>query len=161
MFWRRFIYQNNNSSTEHKTLFWAGWNMGFIQQKITIVKIRKPSENNVNDDLQFLGNSLGLFNMRDKDKSCFRVFIELLKAAKRKQPISSDELAFRLGLTRGTVVHHINKLREAGIVVHEGKSYFLRVDKLQSLIQELRKDIMRTCDDLESIATEIDKELRL
>ncbi|MBW2971963.1 winged helix-turn-helix domain-containing protein [Candidatus Woesearchaeota archaeon] len=135
--------------------------MAFIHQKITIVKIRKPTEKNVNDDLQFLGNSLGLFNLRDKDKSCFRVFIELLKAAKRRQPISSDELAYRLGLTRGTVVHHINKLMEAGIVVHEGKRYFLRVDKLEALIQEIRKDLMRTCDDLQGIAQEIDKELRL
>ncbi|MBU2560993.1 MAG: winged helix-turn-helix domain-containing protein [Nanoarchaeota archaeon] len=135
--------------------------MAFIHQKITIVKIRRPTEKNVNDDLQFLGNSLGLFNLRDKDKSCFRVFIELLKAAKRKQPISSDELAYRLGLTRGTVVHHINRLMEAGIVIHESKRYFLRVDRLQLLIQELRKDIMRTCDDLEDIAKEIDGELRL
>ncbi|MBN1544635.1 winged helix-turn-helix transcriptional regulator [Candidatus Woesearchaeota archaeon] len=135
--------------------------MAFIHQKITIVKIRRPTEKNVNDELQFLGNSLGLFNLRDKDKSCFRVFIELLKAAKRKQPISSDELAFRLGLTRGTVVHHVNRLMEAGIVVHEGKSYFLRVDRLEALIQELRKDLMRTCDDLQDIAKEIDNELRL
>ncbi|MFH1064620.1 MAG: winged helix-turn-helix domain-containing protein [Candidatus Woesearchaeota archaeon] len=135
--------------------------MTFIHQKITIVKIRKPTEHNVNDDLQFLGNSLGLFNMRDKDKSCFRVFIELLKAAKQKRPISSDELAYRLGLTRGTVVHHINKLMDSGIVVHEGSRYFLRVDKLESLIQELRKDIMRTCDDLQDIAKEIDSGLNL
>jgi len=135
--------------------------MTFIHQRITIVKIRRPAEHNVNDELQFLGNSLGLFNLRDKDKSCFRVFIELLKAAKRKQPISSDELAYRLTLTRGTVVHHVNKLMESGIVVHEGKRYFLRVDRLETLIQEIRKDVERTCVDLENIAKEIDKELGL
>ena len=55
--------------------------MAFIHQRITIVKIRKPVTTDVNEELQFLGNSLGLFNLRDKDKSCFRVFIELLKAA--------------------------------------------------------------------------------
>ncbi len=135
--------------------------MAFIQQRITIVKIRRPAEKNVNDDLQYIGNSLGLFNLRDKDKSCFRVFIELLKAAKRKQPISSDELAFRLDLTRGTVVHHINRLKESGIVVHEGKRYFLRVDKLEELIKEIKDDVAKTCDDLELIAKEIDKELGL
>ncbi|NQU79452.1 HTH domain-containing protein [Candidatus Woesearchaeota archaeon] len=135
--------------------------MSIIHQRITIMRMRKPNTHDVNDELQFLGNSLGLFNLRDKDKSCFRVFIELLKAAKRKQPISSDELAFRLGLTRGTVVHHINKLREAGIVVHEGRRYFLRVDRLENLISEIRKDLMRTCDDLESIAKDIDSELGL
>ena len=135
--------------------------MAFIHQRITIVKMRKPTSQNVNDELQFLGDSLGLFSLRDKDKSCFRVFIELLKAAKRRQPISSDELAFRLGLSRGTVVHHINKLRESGIVVHEGKRYFLRVDKLETLIQEIRKDVTRTCDDLEKMAKEIDGALGL
>ncbi len=135
--------------------------MVFIHQKITIIKIRKPTSQDVNDDLQFLGNSLGLFNLRDKDKSCFRVFIELLKAAKQKRPISSDELAYRLQLTRGTVVHHINKLKEAGIVIHEGKRYFLRVDKLESLIQEIRKDMQRTFDDLQTMAKEIDSNLGL
>ena len=89
------------------------------------------------------------------------MFVELLKAAKQKRPISSDELAFRLNLTRGTVVHHINKLKEAGIVVHEGKRYFLRVDRLETLIKEIRKDIMRTCDDLQEIAKEIDGGLGL
>ena len=135
--------------------------MAFIHQKITIVKIRKPTTDNVNDELQFFGNSLGLFGLRDKDKSCFRVFIELLKAAKRKQPISSDELAYRLELTRGTVVHHINRLMASGIVVHEGNRYFLRVDKLESLIEEIKKDAMRMIDDLEEIAKEIDTELGL
>jgi biotin operon repressor len=133
----------------------------YVHQKITIVKIQRPTSKNVNDELQFLGNSLGLFNLRDKDKSCFRVFIELLKAAKRKQPISSDELAYRLKLTRGTVIHHINKLQEAGIVVHDGTRYFLRVDKLQALIAEIKRDVMRTCDDLQEIAKMIDEELGL
>jgi len=133
----------------------------YIHQKITIVKIQRPTSKNVNDELQFLGNSLGLFNLRDKDKSCFRVFIELLKAAKRKQPISSDELAYRLKLTRGTVVHHINKLQEAGIVVHDGTRYFLRVEKLQALIEEIKRDVTRTCDDLQEIAKMIDEELGL
>lgn len=135
--------------------------MAFIQQRVTIVKIRRPAESSVNDSLQYLGNSLGLFNLRDKDKSCFRVFIELLKAAKRKQALTSDELAFKLSLTRGTVVHHINKLIEAGIVIHDGNNYFLRVDKLEALIEELRRDVDRTIDDLQEIAKEIDGELRL
>ncbi len=135
--------------------------MTFIHQKITILKIRRPDAKNINENLQFFGDSLGLFNLRDKDKSCFRVFVELLKAAKKKHPISSDELAFRLSLTRGTVIHHINKLKSAGIVIHEGKRYFLRVDKLESLINEIRKDILRTCEDLEGIAKDIDKELSL
>ncbi len=135
--------------------------MVFIRQRITIVQIRKPAEHNVNQELQWLGTSLGLFNIRDKDKSCFRVFIELLKSAKTHHMITSDELAARLGLSRGTIIHHINKLMESGLVVHEGNKYILRVENLVSLIEELEKDIERACDDLKEVAKEIDSRLGL
>ncbi len=130
-------------------------------QKITIINIRKPGQKNLNQELQWLGNSLGLFNLRDKDKSCFRVFIELLKDAKHKQPSTSDELAAKLGLSRGTIIHHINKLMESGIVVNEKNRYFLRVDNLRELINEVEKDIKRACDDLKEVATDIDDKLEL
>ena len=135
--------------------------MIFIRQRITIVNIRKPAKHNVNQELQWIGSSLGLFNIRDKDKSCFRVFIELLKSAKAKQTVTSDELASRLSLSRGTVIHHINKLMESGLVIHEGNRYTLRMENLKSLIEEVEKDIKRACEDLKEIAKEIDERLGL
>ncbi|MCH8003139.1 MAG: HTH domain-containing protein [Nanoarchaeota archaeon] len=125
------------------------------------MNIRKPVQKNVNQELQWLGSSLGLFNLRDKDKSCFRVFIELVKTAKRGIPLSSDELAYRLGLSRGTVVHHIHKLLESGIVVQAPRGYILRVDNLRELIDEVEKDLRRTCEDLRSMAEDIDESLGL
>ena len=133
--------------------------MVFIRQKITIVSIRKPAESNVNQELQWLGTSLGLFNLRDKDKSCFRIFIELLKSAKKRETLTSDELALRLDLTRGTIIHHMNRLMESGLVVHEKNRYTLRVESLSSLIDEVEKDIQRTCEDLKRIALDLDKRL--
>ena len=135
--------------------------MVYIRQRITIVQIRKPAERNVNQELQWLGTSLGLFNLRDKDKSCFRLFIELLKSAKRHETLTSDELSARLDLSRGTIIHHINRLMESGLVVHEGNTYTLRVDTLRSLIEELEKDLKRSLEDLKEVANEIDKTLRL
>ena len=135
--------------------------MVYIRQRITIVNIRKPAEHNVNQELQWLGSSLGLFNLRDKDKSCFRAFIELLKSAKAHQTLTSDGLAERLNLSRGTIIHHINRLMESGIVIHEGNAYILRVENLKSLIDEVEKDIKRACDDLKEVAKEIDNRLGL
>ncbi len=132
-----------------------------FHQRITIIKSRKPVEHNINQKLQWLGSSLGLFNLRDKDKSCFRIFIELLKAAKRRHPLSSDELAFRLNLSRGTVIHHITKLMESGIVVAYKNKYMLRVDNLKELINEVEADLKRTCDGLKAVAEDIDKKLGL
>lgn len=131
-----------------------------IHHKITIVSLRKPART-LNDELQWVGTSLGLFNLRDKDKSCFRVFIELLKAAKLDRALTSDELSENLGLARGTVIHHINKLIDAGIVVHHGKRYMLRVNNLTSLVDEIKKDAERAFSDLKRVADDIDQMLGL
>jgi predicted transcriptional regulator len=135
--------------------------MRIVHQRFTIIHTRKPLHPTVNDELQWLGTSLGLFGERDKDKSAFRIFLELLKAAKRGHPLSSDELAHMLKLTRGTVVHHLNNLMESGLVVHDGKRYWLRDPRLENLLEELRRDMERTIDDLKRAAKEIDETLQL
>jgi len=128
-----------------------------LHQRITIINVRKPSKGDINQELQFFGTSLGLFNLRDKDKSCFRIFIELLKSAKQKKELTSDELAAKLKLSRGTIIHHINRLMESGLVIHDGNRYLLRVDNLQTLVEEVEKDIKRTTEDLKNIAKDIDE----
>ncbi|MBL7050787.1 winged helix-turn-helix transcriptional regulator [Candidatus Woesearchaeota archaeon] len=133
--------------------------MASSYQRITIIKIRKPLKKDINDELQWLGASLGLFNLRDKDKSCFRIFVELLKISKKGVSISSDELAFKAGLSRGTVIHHINKLIDAGLVVTNDRKYILRENKLAPLIDELENDMKRTYNTLKEIAKDIDNKI--
>ncbi len=129
--------------------------------KITFIRIRKPLRTTLNEELQWFGNSLGLFNLRDRDKSCFRVFIELLKAAKMRHPLSSDEIAFSLKLSRATVVHHINNLIERGMVSQIRKKYTLRQAKLKDLMEDLRQDSEKTYKELEKAADRIDEMLGL
>lgn len=128
----------------------------YITKRFTIIRITKPIEKDINKELQWLGSSLGLFNLRDKDKSCFRIFIELLKAARMHELLSSDDLADRLDLTRGTVIHHINKLMDSGIVIYTQRRYCLRVDKLEQLIDELKRDLEKTTEELKQVAMDID-----
>jgi predicted transcriptional regulator len=135
--------------------------MRIVGQRITIINIRKPTGKNINQELQWFGSSLGLFGLRDKDKSCFRIFIELLKSAKNRKAMSSNELARQLNLSRGTVIHHINRLMEAGIVVNDHKKYILRVENLQTLVEEIEEDVKRSCKYLREIAQDIDKQLGL
>lgn len=128
-------------------------------QRITITRTEKPVLKDVNQQLQWVGSSLGLFSLRDRNSSCFRIFIELIKSTKANSPISSDELAFKLQLSRGTVIHHMNRLAEAGIVVSQNNKYMLRVSSLEILIDEIERDLKRACEDLKQIAKKIDKEL--
>jgi len=132
-----------------------------VDSKVVIIKIRKPTDLSVNQELQWLGNSLGLFGQRDKDRSCFRIFIELVKSTRGHKPLSSDELAYHLDLTRGTVVHHLNRLMESGLVVIERKRYLLRDNQLESVIVEIERDVERTFEEMKKIARELDNSLGL
>jgi predicted transcriptional regulator len=123
--------------------------------------VRRPKEVSVNDELQWFGHTLGLFGERDRDKSCFRIFIELIKAIKATGGLSSDELADKLGLTRATVIHHLNTLMERGIVKHEGNRYIMRGDKLSLLVDDLQRDMERAVSEMRQAAKELDKLLRL
>ena len=129
-------------------------------RRVTVLKVRRPGEGNVNNDLQWLGNSLGLFNLRDKDSSCFRIFITLVKKSNTNFPLSSDDIAEKLNLTRGTVVHHLIKLMDAGIVVREKEGYLLREQKLTKVIDDLHKDVESLFDELMTVAEEVDQQLR-
>jgi len=130
-------------------------------QRIMLVKTRKNFvRNNVNEELRWLGNSLGLFGLRDKDSSCFRVFITLLKGA-RSEPLSSDEIAERLALTRGTVIHHLTKLMNSGIVIRERRGYLLKENNLEGVIKDMKKDVESMFEKLNEVAKEIDEGLGL
>lgn len=136
--------------------------MVIIQTMQHITLVRLPlGERSIHHQLQWFGISLGLLGERDKDKSCFRIFIELLKAAKQKAALSSDELAIRTKLSRGTVVHHLNKLIDAGIVKVARNTYSLRAENLSLLIEELQRDTARTIEGLSKVAGELDASLGL
>ena len=128
--------------------------------RITIIKERVP-ERNINDELQWFGASLGLFSLRDKDKSCFRIFIILLKSLKTQKTLTSDELASATNLSRGTVIFHLNKLMEAGIVTQERSKYALNVENLKELVDLTEDNIKKTLDNLRVVAEDIDKRLGL
>lgn len=145
MFRESFIYSSNITTN--------------MSKKITIVRIRKSPHENINQELQWFGNSLGLFNLRDRDSSCFRVFITLVRKAKRNEAMSSDAIADHLNLSRGTVVHHLTKLMNSGIVVRERHGYLLRENTLQQVIGDIHRDMDAAFSELKRVAKEIDEKL--
>ena len=126
--------------------------------RIVIEKVKVP-ERNLNAELMWLSKSLGLVSDRDKDFSCFRLFIEIIKAAKRQEALTSDELAFRLNLTRGTVIHHLTKLIGAGLIRVEDNKYTLRERNLELTLKKMKHDVLSTYEELENLGKKIDKKL--
>ena len=131
-----------------------------VFSRITIIRIASTGHRDVNEELQMLGGALGLFNLRDKDKSCFRIFITLLKEVKA-EGLTSDELALKTGLTRGTVVHHLNRLMAAGIVEGHRSRYALTVSSLSELLNRVEQNVTKSIEELRTTAKDLDDRLGL
>lgn len=129
-------------------------------QRITIVQMDPPA-NETNAQLQWFARAFGLFNTRDKDRSCYRIFIEIIKVSKRERYISSEDLARRLNLSRGTVVHHLNKLLEVGLILSNRNKYMLRKESLSSLVDEIEKDSKRIFQHIREAGEGLDAKLSL
>lgn len=130
--------------------------------KITIIRTQSPQGHNINDLLRWFGASLGLFNVRDKDSSCFRIFVSLVRDLQTgSKGLTSDEMAELTGLTRGTAVHHLNKLMDNGIIITSGNKYYLKVNSLEELVQEIKNNLINTLNSLSDIAEHLDSQLGL
>ena len=124
-------------------------------RRIIIIRKEKPTLDR-DEELQWISDSLGLFNERDKEMSCYRIFVELLK---EKKPLRSDDIALNSRLSRGTVVFHLNKLMDSGLVINEENKYKLREKKVSYLIKKLRKDVLTTLKEIEEIAKDFETKL--
>ncbi|MSR86416.1 ArsR family transcriptional regulator, partial [Candidatus Woesearchaeota archaeon] len=78
-----------------------------------------------------------------------------------KKLLSSDELAYKLDLSRATVIHHLEKLISNGLVIIEDGKYALREKNLASTLKKMKQDVLSAYDNLEEIAKEIDKKLQI
>ena len=132
-----------------------------MPNKITIYKIKKPSTNDLNQELQWFSQSLGLFSSRDKEKSCFRIFIALVEAKKSRRFLSSDEIADKANLTRATIIHHLKNLEEHGLIRQENNRYSLSSNSFSSIIKTIEKESKELFEELESLAESLDEKLEL
>ena len=126
-------------------------------KEIRILNVDFSRGRALNEELQAFSNCLGMFNKRDKEKSCFRIFVHLLE---EKGYLSSEQLAKRSNLSRATVIHHVTRLIDSGLVMKKEQGYFLRFNSLEDLTKEIEKDVYSTFKKLREMSKRIDEELK-
>ena len=134
-------------------------------RKITITIREFPYDKkglNINDELLWLSDVLCLFDSkRDKEKSKFGLFIELIKARKQKEVLTSDELAERAHLSRGTIIHHIHDLEDRGYVISKDNKYLLSEKNIEFIFRDIKRDFDDFYDEIKKVVKKLDQELEL
>lgn len=133
----------------------------YVDREVRIRHIIKKRHDSVEDTINLLCESLGVIGPRDVDNTSIKIFKELLNALRGEKVMTSDELAEKVGLTRGAIVHHLNRMVKTGVVIRSSRGYEIRSFDLESLIDEVRTDVNRFLEDIRNVAKELDKALKL
>ncbi len=136
--------------------------MAEAKRKIRLLDLRPPAKADEEDDIEWLCRSLNLFTKKDSEKSAYRIFRILVRSSIEGEPKTSAEIAEQLNLARGTVLFHMKKFRNSGLISRApGRRYILRQPSLEETIEDMMRDSERIFEKMRKIASEIDQELGL
>jgi hypothetical protein len=126
-----------------------------IYRQIVIRYIAVPtSERSLDDEIAWIYQCLGLGDERDDVGKL--VFRAIVKADKNGQGISSRDIMQFGEVTQAAIIYHLNLFQRTGLVVKEGRNYYLRAPSLEQTISEMEEDTRRRFEQLKKIAKKID-----
>jgi len=125
-------------------------------RQIVIRYISEPApaaEANTDADIDWLYQCLGLGDERDQIGRL--VFRALVKSG--RTGISSRDIMQLGHMTQAAVIYHLNLFQRSGLVVRDGRNYYLRGYTLTNALEEMETDMQRRFDFLKKIAKKIEQ----
>ena len=86
-----------------------------------------------------------------------QILKEFVNAAYNNRGLSSTELSSVHELARSTVIYHLNRLLEIGLLVKQGRRYYLRANEMSRAIEEMQFDLEREMRKMMMAAMEFDR----
>ena len=112
-------------------------------QQIMIRFIEKPDQNDAEGIIRWFCDVFGLSSPEDENPVEEQILKSFVEAARDGKGLSSSELDLETKLARSTVIYHLNRFRDAGLIVKRGRKYYLRAGKMENVIQEVGYDLER------------------
>lgn len=112
-----------------------------------------PPEDDINADIDYLYQCLGLGDERDAVGRL--VFRALVKAGPKG--ISSRDIMSLGEMSQAAVIYHLNLFQRSGLVMKDGRTYYLRGFTLSNALNELEGDMHRRFEQLREIAKKIEE----
>jgi predicted transcriptional regulator len=126
--------------------------------KIVIKKVERPFTDDAEENLRWIFKSLGFFEPIDHDKTAFALFKEIYVATDSGTCMTTVQLSKRVGMSRGAVLNHLNKLQRAGLIEKRGRYYFCKSRSMYRTLEEVEEDIERIFAKMKEAAKRIDRQ---
>jgi predicted transcriptional regulator len=126
--------------------------------RIIIKFIEKPDFGDSEKMLKWFCDVFGLSGSNEGFNSIEEQILKnFAEAAYQNRGLSSSELKLDTDLARSTVIYHLNRFMDVGLLVKRGRKYYLRASEMQKAIEEIEYDINREMKRMLDTAKEFDR----
>lgn len=120
-------------------------------RQIIIRYVAVPAAEESRDaELDYIYQCLGLGDERDEVGHV--VFRALVNASMRGEGISSRDLMHLSETSQAAVIYHLNLFQRSGLVLKDGRNYYLRGRTLEDTLSEMENDMHARFEHLKSVA---------
>jgi hypothetical protein len=125
-------------------------------RQIVIRYISVPTKEETDDsELEYIYQCLGLGD--ERDDVGLVVFKALVKASMQGTGISSRDIMQLSEVSQAAVIYHLNMFQRSGLVVRDGRMYYLRGRTLEETLSEMQNDMHRRFEHLKETARKIER----
>lgn len=125
--------------------------------KIVIRSIETPTTKKPDAIIKWFCEALGIAAGNDDSDVEERIFRALAYAALNNEGVSSTDLTAGGKLARSTIIYHLNRLMDMGLITRRGRKYRLRATNLSKMVKELEYDLDREMSRMLDVAQEFDR----
>ncbi|HVC58085.1 MAG TPA: winged helix-turn-helix domain-containing protein [Candidatus Acidoferrales bacterium] len=124
--------------------------------RIVIRFVERPDTKDSEAMIKWFCNVLGLSD--DEGESIEEQMLkEFADAAYNNEGLSSSEIKLETPMARSTVIYHLNRFMDTGLVVKRGRKYYLRASEMSKAIEEIEYDIEKEMKRMLDTAREFDR----
>ncbi|MDE1811099.1 MAG: hypothetical protein KGH66_03595 [Candidatus Micrarchaeota archaeon] len=118
--------------------------------------VERPDTSDSEAMIKWFCNVLGLSDEKGEsiEEQMLREFAD---AAYKNEGLSSAEITLDTPIARSTVIYHINRFIDTGLVVKRGRKYYLRASEMSKAIEEIEYDIEKEMHRMLDTAKEFDR----
>lgn len=126
-------------------------------ERIVIRFVERPDFNKPEDMLKWFCDVFGLSSGENPNSIEAQILKNFIEAAYNNEGLASSELRLNTDLARSTVIYHLNRFIDAGLLVKRGRKYYLRASEMSKAIEEIEYDINREMQRMRDTARVFDK----
>lgn len=121
--------------------------------QISLRNIDEPRSPDLESHIEWLFKCLGFGD--DEDRVAKEVFKEILRNA--RNGVRSADIRGKCNVTQGAVVYHLNTLMQKGLVIKQGRLYYLKKPSVEATLGELEEEIVGRFERIKRIAKMMDE----